>query len=78
MRRVEWTAAFFGVLGALLLALPMPPALGFGSFLVSNGFWIAYSKRARLKGMFAQQLAFTATSLIGLWNWWIGPILLGA
>ncbi len=33
----------FGVLGALLLALPALPGWGFGAFAVSNVAWLAAS-----------------------------------
>lgn len=75
---LEWVAALFGMAGALLLATPVHPAFGFGAFLASNVAWIAYSRRQRVRALLVQQLLFTLTSLIGLWNWWLGPLVLGA
>jgi hypothetical protein len=78
-RTVEWIAAVFGILGAILLAWPSAHAAawGFAAFLVSNLGWLAFSAGLRAWRMFAQQLCFLLTSLVGLWNWWLGPLLLG-
>lgn len=74
---LETAAAVFGMLGAMLLATAYPPGLGFGAFLVSNVAWLAFSAGHRHWRMFAQQVVFLVTSLVGLWNWWLGPLLLG-
>jgi nicotinamide riboside transporter PnuC len=74
---VEWIAASFGVAGALLLATNFHPAWGFVMYAVSNVGWIAFSLRRRLRALLAQQVVFMLTTLIGLWNWWLGPLLLG-
>lgn len=74
---VETVAALFGIAGALLLAMQIHPAWGFAAFLVSNAGWITFSVTFRHWRMLAQQLAFLLTSLIGLWNWWLGPLVLG-
>ena len=65
----------FGVLGALLLAMPALPAWGFGAFLVSNVAWLIASARQRQWPLHAQQWVFLACSLVGLWNWWLAPLL---
>ena len=70
-------AAVFGMLGALLLAMPAYPGWGFGAFLVSNVGWLAFSAGHRHWRMFAQQCVFLLTSVVGLWNWWLGPLVLG-
>ena len=74
---IETLAAIFGILGALLLSMKVEPAWGFAAFLVSNLGWMLFSLRLRAWRMFVQQVCFLVTSLIGLWNWWLGPLLLG-
>ena len=69
--------AFFGVLGALLLAMPTLPGWGFGAFAVSNVAWLTASAWQRQWPLHAQQWVFLVCSLLGLWNWWLGPLLLG-
>lgn len=75
---VQWLAAAFGVAGALILAVPgVDPKWGFAAFLVSNLGWLAFGTKKRHWGLVAQQAVFLITSLIGLWNWWLGPLVLG-
>lgn len=69
-------SAFFGIAGALLLAMPSFPAWGFAAFLVSNLGWLVFSAANRHWTLFVQQLAFMGSSLLGLWNWWLAPLLL--
>ena len=38
-------AATFGILGALLLAMPALPGWGFGAFVISNVAWLLVSAR---------------------------------
>lgn len=67
---VEWVGAGFGVTGAALLAMNIPiSGWGFVSFLISNGFWIVWSISEKAEGLRFQQVAFTATSLLGIGNW---------
>lgn len=73
----ETIGTLFGVVGAFLLAMPTLPGWGFGAFLVSNVCWLAFSAGHRHWSMFAQQCMFLVSSLLGLWNWWLGPLLLG-
>lgn len=73
----ETIAAIFGMAGAMLLATAVHPGLGFGAFLVSNVAWLAFSALHQHWRLFAQQCVFLVSSLIGLWNWWLGPLLLG-
>ena len=70
-------AACFGMAGALLLAMPAKPGWGFGAFVVSNLAWLIVSAIKRQWPMHVQQWLFLVCSLIGLWNWWLGPLLLG-
>lgn len=74
---VQWLGAAFGMAGAMLLAMQIHPAWGFGAFLISNCAWLAFASRHRLRGLLLQQVVFGVTSLVGLWNWWLGPILIG-
>lgn len=73
---IELTAATFGVLGTVLLALNGRLAgWGFVAYLASNAGWIAFAWIHSHWGMLAQQLAFTASSLLGIWVWLVRPRL---
>ena len=72
---IETLAALFGMAGALLLAMPAMPGWGFGAFLVSNIGWLLFSAAHQHWTLFVQQLIFLVASLLGLWNWWLGPLL---
>lgn len=74
---LEWGAAAAGAAGSLLLAIAVHPAYGFALFAVSNVGWIAVSLRRGLRALLVQQIVFTVTTMVGLWNWWLGPLLLG-
>lgn len=74
---VEIMGALFGIAGAFLLAMPAVPGWGFGAFLVSNVCWIVSSWGRQNWSLFAQQVVFLGASVVGLWNWWLGPLLLG-
>lgn len=70
--------ALFGIAGALILAVPGVPAQwGFAAFLVSNVAWLIFGGSGRFWGLMVQQGVFLVASLIGIWNWWLGPLLLG-
>ncbi len=77
MLRLEWLGAALGMLGSLLIALRIPPVFGFLAFLISNVAWIIYARRKGLRGLLTQQVFFVGTSLLGLWNWLVGPWVLG-
>lgn len=67
---IELTAAAFGVLGTLLLALKGSRAgWGFVAYLVSNAGWIWFALAHQHWGLLAQQIAFTASSLVGAYVW---------
>jgi hypothetical protein len=71
---LELTAAAFGVLGTVLLALNGPRAgWGFVAYLASNAGWIAFAWIHSHWGLLAQQLAFTVSSLLGVWVWLVKP-----
>lgn len=67
---VEWAGSLTGLLGAALLALNNAwSGYGFLAFLFSNVCWITYGRMTDAKGLITMQLGFTATSLIGIWQW---------
>lgn len=67
---IELVAAAFGVLGTVLLALNGKRAgWGFIAYLVSNAGWILFAWMHAHWGMLAQQVAFTASSLLGAYVW---------
>lgn len=70
-------ASFFGVLGALILAMPKLAAWSFGPFIVSNIAWLVSSAWLRQWPLHIQQWVFLACSLLGLWNWWLAPLARG-
>ena len=74
---VEVIGSIAGIVGALCMATLANPALGFGLFLVSNLAWLRFSARGDHWWLFVQQLLFLLSSLLGLWNWWLGPLVLG-
>lgn len=71
----EVMTAGFGISGALLLASAVSPGLGFAFFLASNlaGLWFA--TLGRYWALLVKQAIFMATSLLGLWVWWLRPLL---
>ena len=72
---IDLTAAAFGVLGTVLLALTGPRAgWGFVAYLASNAGWIAFATIHHHWGLLAQQLAFTVSSLLGVWVWLVKPL----
>lgn len=74
MLALELTAAAFGVLGTILLALNGPRAgWGFVAYLASNAGWICFAWWHSHWGLLAQQVAFTASSLLGVWLWLVRP-----
>lgn len=71
-KAIQWVGCFFGVLGAGLLAANNEYAgWGFVAFLASNVAWITYGFLTRAAGLLLQQVAFTGTSLYGIWTWLI-------
>ena len=73
---VNWIAAFFGVLGTVLLAMNGPRAgWGFVAYMVSNSAWLASAWMQSHWPFFTQQVAFMATSVLGTWVWLVRPRL---
>ena len=67
---LEWSGCALGLAGSLLLALHIPMSgLGFALFLTSNLCWAAYAIKQRAYGLLTMQAGYTATSLLGIYNW---------
>ena len=67
---LQWIGCAFGVLGALLLALNNRlSGWGLVSFLASNVCWIGFDVMTDAPGLIFMQVAFTATSLLGIYRW---------
>lgn len=67
---IEIWSALFGVFGTVLLALNGRHAgWGFVAYLASNAGWIVFAWIHAHWALLAQQLAFTGTSLLGIWMW---------
>lgn len=72
LKVVEWAGAVLGLLGSLLLALNIPiSGYGFVAFFASNMCWFVFGVRNRAWGLVTMQLGFAATSLVGIYNWFI-------
>lgn len=69
---LQWAGCATGVAGALLLALNTKHSgWGFVLFLISNGFWIAFAIQTNAPGLITTQVIFTATSLLGIYRWFV-------
>ncbi len=65
----EAWGAYTGIPGALFLAMNNGYGhYGWSLFLVSNISWIIFAVRGGYSRLLQQQLAFMATTLLGLWN----------
>lgn len=73
---VELFATACGLFGSLLLALKGRQApLGWLFFAASNIGWLSFANGHGHQFMFVQQIGFSITSAIGLWNWLIVPAI---
>jgi len=71
---IEWIAAAFAVLGTVLLAMRGRLAgWGFVAYLASNVGWLAFAWIQRDWAILAQNLAFLASSILGIWVWLVRP-----
>jgi len=67
---LEWSGCAFSILGAYLVARNDGLSrYGFVSFLFANALWFAYAVMTQAHGLALQQIAFTATSVYGIWSW---------
>jgi len=55
-----------GLVGAFLISFGYPAAFLF--FLASNVFFIRMGREKQMRSFLVMQMAFTLTSLIGIWN----------
>lgn len=78
MTRLQVAASALGIAGALLTAGAWSMGGGFAAFLASNLAAAVFFARSRMWALLVQQLVFLGTSLLGLWTWWLLPLLLGA
>lgn len=73
---IELVSSALGIIGALLLATRSRFAgWAFVAWFVSNVGWIAFGAGNQHWLFIAQQFIFTATSIIGMWQWLISPRL---
>ena len=76
MKAAEVAATTFGVVGALVLAIPaMHPAWGFASFLASNVVGIPFNRHQGHRWLLIRERCYFVFSVFGLWNWWLGPLV---
>jgi hypothetical protein len=69
---VEWSGAGLGLLGSYLVACKSDiSGYGFVAYLISNLFWLVFGIRSRAWGLVTMQLGFGATSVIGIYNWFL-------
>jgi len=67
---IEWSGSLLAVIGAGLLATRgRYVGYGFVFFLVSNVFWITYALAIADNKILFMQIAFTFTSLLGIYRW---------
>lgn len=74
---VQCLAFIACVAGALVLGQAVPPGWGFAFLLVGSFAWLHHAHSTGQRWLQAQQWVFVVTSVIGLWNWWLGPLVLG-
>lgn len=76
MQQLEMLSAALGLLGAALLATRSRWAgWAFVAWLISNIGWIVFGAGNQHWYFIAQQVGFTATSVLGVWTWLIHPAL---
>jgi len=75
--RSDVFAATLAIVGALLMAVLTDPAVPFTLLLLSCAAWVVHGNRRRMWPLCAQMLVFGSFCLLGVWNSWLGPVLLG-
>lgn len=76
MQHIEILSAGLGLLGAFLLATKSRYAgLAFVAWFVSNLGWLIFGAHNDHWFFFVQQIGFTVTSVLGIWNWLVNPAL---
>jgi len=67
LRWLEWSGSALGILGASALATNTPISrYGWIAFLAANFAMIGFARGINARGLLLQQVAFTATSILGL------------
>lgn len=75
MQFIEIVSALLGIAGALLLATRNRYAgWAFVAWFISNIGWIVFGAGNQHWFFIMQQVAFTATSVIGIWSWLVRPL----
>lgn len=70
IKLLEWAGAALGLLGSFMLAANNAySGYGFVAFLLSNCCWIVFGFKTRTWGLTTMQVGFTASSVLGLYNW---------
>lgn len=77
IKAAEMLTAVLGVTGAFLFALKVHPAWGFLAYLLSNLAAIPFNRHQGNRWILVQQQCFLVSSLLGLWNWWLEPLVQG-
>lgn len=73
---LQWVGCATGVIGSLLLATRSKwSGWGFVSYLTSNACWVTFGLLTRAPGLVVMQVAFTATTILGVWQWLVRPAL---
>ncbi|ABE45663.1 hypothetical protein [Polaromonas sp. JS666] len=73
---IEIFATACGLLGSLVLSLKgTRAAWGWLLFAMSNVGWLGFSFENGHWFMFIQQIGFSITSALGMWNWLIVPAI---
>lgn len=71
---VEWFAAFWGVLGSVIVASNTRwSAWGFPCYAISNAAWVWFGLHHGLPGVVTMNLVFFGTTAFGLWRWFRKP-----
>jgi hypothetical protein len=75
---IQHLAAAFCVAAGVLFAIPgVHPIWGFAAFFVGNIGWIYFAAQHRHLGLLWQHIVLLVLALGGVWNWWLGPLVLG-
>jgi len=78
MQNIEMLSAALGLLGSFLVATKSRYAgLAFVAWFVSNVGWLIFGAHNDHWYFVAQQIGFTVTSVLGIWNWLVRPALRG-
>lgn len=75
--RLDILAALLAILGSLLMAVLANPAVPFTLILVSCAAWLVHGSARRMWPLCMQMVVFGSFCLLGVWNTWLGPLVLG-